>query len=92
VELARARIVLGRPRDAITVLKTAYATRLDAMGRYVPISELDFWMAQAFADAWESDSARVYRGYVDRAWVNADPEFRARLEQELLAVKVQARK
>jgi tetratricopeptide (TPR) repeat protein len=79
VELARAQVALGRPRDAITTLRTGYATRLDAMGRYVPISELDFWMSQTFAQAGESDSARVYAGYVRRAWSNADPEVRRRL-------------
>jgi DNA-binding SARP family transcriptional activator/tetratricopeptide (TPR) repeat protein/TolB-like protein len=92
VELARARLALGRPREAITALRTAYATRLDAMGRYVPISELDFWMANAFADAGEPDSARVYKGYVDRAMANADPAVRARLEQELAALQEPARK
>ena len=79
VELARARLALGRPKDAISSLRTAYATRLDAMGRYVPISELDYWMSRAFADAGQPDSARVYAGYVERAWRNADPEVRQRL-------------
>lgn len=79
VALARSRMALGRPRDAITALRTAYATRLDAMGRYVPISELDFWMARAFAQAGEVDSARIYNGYVDRAWANAEPGFRERI-------------
>jgi tetratricopeptide (TPR) repeat protein len=74
VELAKARLALGRPREAVAVLRTAYGTRLDAMGRYVPISELDYWMSRAFADAGEADSARVYAAYVERAWHNADPE------------------
>ena len=80
VELAKARMALGRHRDAITTLRTAYATRLDAMARYVPISELDFWMARAFREAGEADSARVYSGYFERAWSNADPETRRQLE------------
>ena len=78
VELAKARMALGRPRDAITALRTAYATRLDAMGRYVPISELDHWMAKAFAQAGERDSARVYTAYVERALQHAEPDIRAR--------------
>ena len=82
VELAKARMALGRPRDAITALRTAYATRLDAMGRYVPISELNFWMGQAFAQAGETDSARVYAAYFDRAWANAEPDARTRLATE----------
>ena len=79
VELAKARIATGRPGDAITSLRTAYATRLDAMGRYVPISELDFWMARAFAEAGATDSARVYRERHERAWQNAEPETRRHL-------------
>ena len=86
VELAKARMALGRPRDAITALRTAYATRLDAMGRYVPISELDYWMAQAFAQAGNADSARVYRAYVDAALKNAEPETRARLAASAISV------
>jgi len=79
VELAKARMASGRPRDAVAALRTAYATRLDAMGRYVPISELDFWMARAFSEAGEADSARLYTAFFDRAWTNADPDVRRQL-------------
>lgn len=76
VELAAAQRALGRPRDAIATLRTAYATRLDAMGRYVPISELDYRMAQAFVQAGEPDSARTYAAYTRSAWRDADPEVK----------------
>ncbi|HZI29525.1 MAG TPA: BTAD domain-containing putative transcriptional regulator [Gemmatimonadaceae bacterium] len=79
VALARAQMALGRPRDAITALRSGYATRLDAMGRYVPISELDYWMAQAFSQAGEADSARRYAGYSEQALKNAEPATKARL-------------
>lgn len=79
VALAKAQAALGRPRDAIATLRTAYSTRLDAMARYVPISELDYWMARMFAQAGEADSARTYASYVRRAWRDADPEVRRRL-------------
>jgi DNA-binding SARP family transcriptional activator/TolB-like protein len=81
VELAKARAALGRPRDAIETLRSGYATRLDAMGRYVPVSELDYWMARTFAQAGAQDSARVYAAYVRRAWRDADPEIRRLLAQ-----------
>ena len=81
VALANAQSAQGRPRDAIATLRTAYATRLDAMGRYVPISQIDFHMARAFAQAGEADSARVYAGYVRTAWRDADPEIRRQLAQ-----------
>jgi DNA-binding SARP family transcriptional activator/tetratricopeptide (TPR) repeat protein len=83
VELAKARLAVGKPREAIAALRPAYATRLDAMGRYVPISELDFWMSTAFDAAGEADSARVYRDRFERAWRNADPEFRAQVAASL---------
>jgi tetratricopeptide (TPR) repeat protein len=76
VALAAAQAAQGRHRDAIATLRTAYATRLNAMGRYVPISELDWRMAQLFTSAGERDSARVYAGYARRAWRDADPEVR----------------
>ncbi len=81
VALANAQSAQGRPRDAIATLRTAYATRLDAMGRYVPISQLDFHMARTFAQAGDADSARVYAGYVRTAWRDADPEIRRQLAQ-----------
>jgi hypothetical protein len=48
----------------------------DAMGRYIPRSELDLRMSNAFRAAGMTDSARVYREYVRRAWAHADPEVR----------------
>jgi tetratricopeptide (TPR) repeat protein len=81
VALAQAQAALGRPRDALATLKIGYATRLDAMSRYVPISQLDFWSARMFAQAGEADSARMYAGYVRSAWRNADPEIKKQLAQ-----------
>lgn len=80
VELADVQAAQGRPLDAVATLRTAYATRLDAMGRYVPISEIDYHMARAFNQANQSDSARVYAALVRAAWANADPEIRRRLD------------
>ena len=57
------------------------------MGRYVPISELDFWMAQLFESSGQTDSARVYRSYVDRAWRDADPEVRRETAAALAALR-----
>ncbi len=73
-ELATVQLARGRAHDAIATLRTAYATRPDAMGRYEPRSELDYMMAVAFQRAGAADSARVYAAYARRAWVNADPE------------------
>lgn len=78
-ELARAQMALGRPADAIATLRLAHAAPLDAMGRYLPHSEVDWRMALAFRAAGMPDSARVYAGYVRAAWRDADPQVRARL-------------
>lgn len=87
VELAEAQAAQGKVQDAITTLRTAYATRLDAMGRYVPISELDYRMARLFAAAGMPDSARVYADYVRAAWQGADAELE-RLLQDLTPLRL----
>ena len=80
VELARARLALGRSDSAIATLRDAYMAPVDAMARYVPRTELDWWMSRAFAAAHQPDSAAVYATYVREAWRNADPMIRARLD------------
>ncbi len=76
VALAKTEMALGQPRAALAALRDAYASPLDGMGRYQPRSELDLLMAQAFRKIGEADSARVYEGYVRRAWENADAELK----------------
>jgi len=77
--LAQAYLALGNTDSALAVLRAAYGGPLDAMGRYQPRSELDYLMAETFARAGATDSARVYEAYVRRAWADADPEVRRRL-------------
>ena len=76
VELAKTELALKQPRAALAALRDAYATPLDGMGRYQLRSEIDLLMAQAFREAGVADSARLYEGYVRRAWRNADPEVK----------------
>jgi hypothetical protein len=80
VELARARLALGLPDSAIAALRDAYMAPVDAMARYVPRTEIDWWMSRAFSAAHQPDSAAVYAAYVRDAWRNADASFRARLD------------
>jgi len=75
-ELAHVQLAQRRPLEAIATLRAAYASVPDAMGRYMPRSELDLRMSHAFAVAGMADSARVYGEYVRRAWAHADPEVR----------------
>jgi DNA-binding SARP family transcriptional activator/tetratricopeptide (TPR) repeat protein/TolB-like protein len=80
-ELARAELALGRPSRALDILRPAYGAPLDAMGRYLTRSELDFLMAKAFRQAGEADSAMVYAARVRAAWREADPEIRRQLAE-----------
>jgi DNA-binding SARP family transcriptional activator/tetratricopeptide (TPR) repeat protein/TolB-like protein len=80
VELARVQLAANEPSAAIATLRDAYTAPVDAMGRYVTRSELDWWMSRAFAAADRADSARVYADYVRAAWKNAEPMTRARLD------------
>ena len=76
VALAETQLMLGQPRQAVAMLREAYATVLDGMGRYQPRSELDFLMSRAFRAAGDRDSATVYEARARRAWRDADPEVK----------------
>jgi len=74
--LARAQLEQHHGRDAIATLRQAYQGPLDAMGRYVPRSELDYLMSLSFREAGMADSASVYATRIHQAWRQADPEVR----------------
>jgi DNA-binding SARP family transcriptional activator/tetratricopeptide (TPR) repeat protein/TolB-like protein len=80
-ELANVQLAQGHARQAIATLRPAYVSAPDAMGRYLPRSELDLRMAIAFRAAGIADSASVYASYVRRAWIHADPEVKRLLAQ-----------
>ena len=61
--LGRTYLALGRPRDALRVIRNAYAAPLDAMGRYQPRRELDSLMSVSFEALGWADSARTYQDY-----------------------------
>jgi len=74
LELAKAQLACSRPDDAVATLRDAYAAHPDTMGRYVPRTEIDFWLAVAFRRAGQMDSASLDPAPVRRAWVNTDPD------------------
>ncbi|HEY4130291.1 MAG TPA: BTAD domain-containing putative transcriptional regulator, partial [Gemmatimonadaceae bacterium] len=80
VELARAELAQGHASDAIAALRDAHTAPLNAMGRYVPHSEIDWWLTRAFLANGQRDSALVYAGYLRDAWKHADAPIRARLD------------
>jgi tetratricopeptide (TPR) repeat protein len=78
--MARAHIALGEPEAAIALLRDAYESSPDAMGRYLPRSEIDLLMAEAFGRAGMRDSSALYAGYVRSAWKDADSEVKSLLD------------
>src|SRR5213078_4637969 len=78
LELARALMIIGRPRDAVAVLQPALRGPLDASNRYVTHTELHEMLARAFEAAGEGDSAVAHYRWVVHAWRRADPEFQPR--------------
>ena len=83
--LAESRLAVHDGAGALAALRAAYQAAPDAMGRYQPRSELDYWMARSFMEAGAADSARVYAQHVMSAWVKADPEATAR-RREMAAI------
>ena len=78
--LGRAQLAAGRPDLALAALRRGYESPLDAMGRYVPRTELDYLMSMAFRQAGMADSAAVYASRVRHAWRGADAGVRRRLD------------
>jgi tetratricopeptide (TPR) repeat protein len=76
--LAEARLALNDATGALAELRAAYEAPPDAMGRYLPRSEIDYWTARAFAAAHMPDSARTYARFAAAAWTGADAEVQAR--------------
>jgi tetratricopeptide (TPR) repeat protein len=76
--MAKSYLALGRPRDAIEVLRPALRGAIDASNLYLTRTEIHELLAQAFVAAGQKDSASVHYGAVVRAWDKADPQFAAR--------------
>jgi DNA-binding SARP family transcriptional activator/Tfp pilus assembly protein PilF len=67
LELGRLYLELGKPREAIDVLRPALHGSIEASNLYVTHTELQTLLARAFDAAGAPDSAAVHRGYVSRA-------------------------
>jgi DNA-binding SARP family transcriptional activator/TolB-like protein len=80
IGLARALLALGKPLDAVDVLRPALRGPLDASNLYVTHAELHELLAHAWEQAGNPDSATVHYSYVARAWSKADPPLAARAD------------
>ena len=76
-ELARALSRLGRPAEAIQVLRPALH-EIEASGLYVTQTEIRELLAQQFEAVGQRDSAAVYYEWVANAWRDPDPPFQRR--------------
>jgi tetratricopeptide (TPR) repeat protein len=89
LELARAFMSLGRPHEAIRILREALGGSSDGPGFYLTRTEVHDGLARAFEAAGQPDSAMVHYRKVAEAWKNGDPPYRARAEaarRKLLAL------
>ncbi len=77
-ELARSLMALGRPEEAVAVLRPAIHGGVDGSNTYLTHTELHEAAARAFALAGRFDSAAVHYRAVEQAWRHADPEYSAR--------------
>jgi DNA-binding SARP family transcriptional activator/tetratricopeptide (TPR) repeat protein len=76
LELARALLRLGRPREAIPVLQAAFRGPLQASNLYVTHTELHEHLGRAYEMEGRPDSAAVHRCWVARAREVADTLWR----------------
>ena len=80
-ELGRTLLRLGRPADAVPIVRAALHGELDGSSLYMSRTELHELLAQAFDQAGMRDSAAVHYRAVVKAWERADPMFHMRRER-----------
>lgn len=76
--LAQCLLELGRPAEAIAVLRPAIHGGVDGSNSYTSRTELHEAMAEAFARAGQRDSAAAHYRIVEQNWRRAGPEFSER--------------
>ena len=80
LEWSRALIAIGRPSEAIPMLRGALSGPPDASGLYTTFTEVHELAGRAFDLAGERDSAVVHYQWVLNAWQHADPVLATRRE------------
>jgi tetratricopeptide (TPR) repeat protein/TolB-like protein len=77
-ELGRSLIALGRPQEAIPILRAPLHGGMEGSGLYLTRTETHELLARAFDAAGQHDSAAAHYAIVERAWRGADPFLRPR--------------
>jgi DNA-binding SARP family transcriptional activator len=80
LELARALMSLGKPLDAIRILREVLGGSSVGESYYLTRTEVHDGLARAFEAAGQPDSAMVHYRKVAEAWKNGDPPYRVRAE------------
>ena len=80
-ELGKTLLRLGRPEEAVPIVRAALHGELDGSSLYMSRTELHELLAQAFDQAGQRDSAAVHYRAVVKAWAHADRMFHARRDQ-----------
>ncbi|HUF30880.1 MAG TPA: hypothetical protein VMM77_09425, partial [Gemmatimonadaceae bacterium] len=70
--LARSLLALGRPSEAIPVMRAALRGGIEGSGLYLTRTEAHELLAQAYDAAGQRDSATAQFAIVARSWRNAD--------------------
>ncbi|MGH7623320.1 MAG: tetratricopeptide repeat protein, partial [Gemmatimonadaceae bacterium] len=79
LERGRALLALGRPREAIPILRQPLAGTLEAGNFYASRTAIEEMLARAYDAAGQRDSAAVYYRYVVNAWRGGDAQFESRV-------------
>jgi DNA-binding SARP family transcriptional activator/tetratricopeptide (TPR) repeat protein len=79
-ELGKSLLSLGRPQEAIPVLRGPLRGGFEGSGLYLSQTETHELLARAFDAAGQRDSAAAHYTLVERAWRGADPFLRPRYE------------
>jgi DNA-binding SARP family transcriptional activator/tetratricopeptide (TPR) repeat protein len=80
-ELGRTLLRLGRPAEAVPIVRAALHGELDGSSLYQSRTELHELLALVFDRLGQRDSAAVHYRAVARAWKDADPVFHVRRDQ-----------
>ena len=80
LELGRLLMATGRYDEAVSILEPATRGPATSLGLYATLTEIHARLAEAYDAAGHGVEARRHLEWTERAWKEADPPIRARLE------------
>jgi len=79
-ELGRSLLTLGRPAEAVAIVRAPLHGGIEGSGLYLTRTETHELLAQLFDRMALKDSAATHYAVVERAWRGADPFLKPRYE------------